>query len=138
MARTAAKSEAPGDAEQRGDDVLQQKAMLQQVDDAAYHLPGSRQNTHVTLGDGQLPDDKQCCNEDSGSNPHEKAQCSRPLLALRRVQALVTSFFARLSVTASARPSNNKKPLAPTCHAADAEVLLLLYVSLLVLHLSCR
>ena len=57
IARMAAKSKPPGDAEERGDDVLQQQSMSDQISDAEHNSPRTREELSGMATDCDLPED---------------------------------------------------------------------------------
>ena len=63
MARTAARTKSPGDAEQRSDDILEQQPVLQQIADSPDDSPGRWQNMNGIPGNGKLPENQQDCDE---------------------------------------------------------------------------
>ena len=57
--QNSGQSEAPGDAEKRSDDVLEQQPVLQEVADSGDDSPGSGQKVDGVPGDGKLPQQQQ-------------------------------------------------------------------------------
>ena len=65
--QNSGQDESPRDAEQRGNDVLQQQAVLQQVADSLNDAPGRGQEMNEVPGNGELPKQQQGCDERDGA-----------------------------------------------------------------------
>ncbi len=83
-----AQDEAPGDAKQRRHHILKQQPVLQQVADSNDHFPRGGQEMNGVPGDGNLPQNKQDCDERDGAKTDD--QVFRPLSSSRSVESNVS------------------------------------------------